>query len=663
MTGSRRLAAIMFTDMVGYSAMVQADEEGSIEALERHNRALRPIFAKFHGREVKTIGDAFLVEFGSALEAVRCALEMQSHLRTASLTGGGGRPVQIRIGIHVGDVVEDNGDVLGDAVNIASRIEPLATPGGICLSQQVYDRVQNKVASTFVKLPRPSLKNLGALTEVYRVVAGAAPAPVPAARPGGPGEKHLAVLPLANVSDDGQDEYFADGLTDELISVLSRIHGLSVIARSSVMPYKRDPKPISAVGTELGVEVVLEGSVRKWGNRVRVTLQLVEAATQRHLWAGSMDRDLDDVFAVQAYVASRAARALRLTLAKDRRTGPRASSRPNPRWGVTTGGDAYDAYLRGLAASRLNGGQGLDEAFRWFETATRLDPELAEAYAAWANVYTTAAGDYFPMREGMPRAKELAARAVELDPNCSDAHASLGNIALQFDNDWGLAESEFLHALDLNPSNIVASRFYGTLLTTLGRLEEAKEAFRHALRLDPVGMHPIQLAWAEVESGEMEAALATLELVRGRGTHPHRHPWMLPLCLLAAGRREDALRAFARTVPPEDDDERFDAALVGALLGRVAPAREIVEEYERGASRSYTSPAHAGMMYAALHEHDRALELMERDLREGDHVLWLYYRHPAFDTVRGDPRFLAMTREMAIPILPIRDWVPPAESP
>ncbi|HEV2449213.1 MAG TPA: adenylate/guanylate cyclase domain-containing protein, partial [Thermoplasmata archaeon] len=150
MPGSRRLAAIMFTDMVGYSAMVQEDEEGSIAALERHNRALRPIFAKFHGREVKTIGDAFLVEFGSALEAVRCALEMQRQLQAASLTGGGGRPVQIRIGIHVGDVVEDNGDVLGDAVNIASRIEPLASPGGICLSQQVYDQVQNKVASTFV---------------------------------------------------------------------------------------------------------------------------------------------------------------------------------------------------------------------------------------------------------------------------------------------------------------------------------------------------------------------------------------------------------------------------------------------------------------------------------------------------------------------------------
>jgi adenylate cyclase len=225
-TASRRLAAIMFTDMVGYSAMAQEDEEAAIRALALHNRTLRPIFAKFQGREVKTMGDAFLLEFGSTLDAVQCALAIQRHLRTSQLAGPGDRPIQIRIGIHVGDVVEDDGDVLGDAVNVASRIEPLATPGGICITRQVYDQVQNKVGAVFVRLPPVSLKNISAPMEVYRILGEAGPLRASVRKTVRSDEKHLAVLPLANVGHDSGDDYFAEGLTDELISVLSQIRGL-----------------------------------------------------------------------------------------------------------------------------------------------------------------------------------------------------------------------------------------------------------------------------------------------------------------------------------------------------------------------------------------------------------------------------------------------------
>lgn len=651
----------MFTDIVGYSAMAQQDEEAALKALSLHNRTLRPIFAQFHAREVKSIGDAFLVEFDSALEAVRCAMEVQRHLQTTQLPGVRGRPIQVRIGIHVGDVVEDDGDVLGDAVNIASRIEPLATPGGICLSQQVYDQVQNKVGTTFVKLPRVSMKNIEVPTEVYRILGQAASPGSGAPRASRSEEKCLAVLPLANVSHDPEDEYFADGLTDELISVLSQVRGLSVIARTSVMPYKKVPKPIAEVGAELGVDVVLEGSVRKSGSRVRVTLQLVDAVTQRQIWAGSVSRDLDDVFAVQSHVASRAARALRLTLSKTQRSIPRPAPVPNPRWSVVTAGDAYDSYLRGLVAASEISDRGPEEAIRWFERATQLDPHLADAYAAWANVYTMAAGDFFPMREGMPRAKELAARALKIDPDSSDAHAALANIAMQFDNDWELAESEFVRATELNPSNVTAYRFYSFLLMALDRLDEAKKVIRQLIRLDPAGHYRHALAWAELESGNVEAAFENLADDASEGSEAHHNLQMRGMFYLTAGRREEAVKALDAAPAPTSEDERFDLALANALAGRTDSARAILKEYERGASKTYISPAHAAMMYAAVRDSDRTLDLLEKDLREGDHVLWLYYRNVAFDSIRGHPRFLAMMREMNLPIHPVHGWTPPPE--
>jgi adenylate cyclase len=647
---TRRLAAIMFTDMVGYSALAQQDEDAAISALDDHNRALRPLFEKHHGREVKTIGDAFLVEFGSALDAVQCAVEMQRTLAQLARANSGDRPIQIRIGIHVGDVVETDGDVLGDAVNIASRIEPLATPGGICLTQQVYDQVQNKVPAVFAKLAPVTLKNIRSATNVYRIVGSERPPATSAPTVPKSRERNVAVLPLANISQNAEDDYFADGLTDELISVLSQIRGLSVIARTSVMPYKTAPKGIAQVGAELGVDVVLEGSVRRAGNKVRVSLQLVDASTQRHLWAGSINREIDDVFEVQAYVAGRAARALRLTLNKTARAMPRPPPVPNPKWGVVTAGEAYDAYLRGLVASNNHATEGPDEAFRWFERATHLDPSMSDAFAAWANLYVIIAGEHLSMREAMPRAKELAARALELDPDSSDAHTALANIALQFDNDWALAESEFRLATSLNPSNAVAYQFYGLLLMTLGRFDEAKDAYRHATRLDPAGHHRNTVAWVEAECGNYERALEYFAADEGVDVHSSAHHQMRGMFFLRAGRPADAIREADAAPPPQNDDERFDLALLNALVGRPEPSRKLLAEISRGKFSTYLSPIHLAMMYAAIGEREKALDLVEKDYREGDHMLWISYRGVFFDSIRDDPRFVAIMREMGLPL-------------
>lgn len=253
----------MFTDMVGYTALAQADEATALQVLERHNRLLRSVFPRYRGTEIKTVGDAFLVEFESALEATQCAIEVQRVLHEYNLSPPDEWKVRIRIGVHVGDVVQTDGDVLGDAVNVASRIEALAEPGGICLTQQVVDQVQNKIEAPLTRLPAASLKNVRFPVNVYKVVLPwESPGPTASIVAAG-GGRQLAVLPLTNISPDPKDEYFADGLTEELISSLSHVRGLSVIARTSVMSYKTSPKSVAQVGSELGVDTILEGSVRR----------------------------------------------------------------------------------------------------------------------------------------------------------------------------------------------------------------------------------------------------------------------------------------------------------------------------------------------------------------------------------------------------------------
>jgi adenylate cyclase len=619
--------------------------------LERHNRLLRPAFAEFHGREVKTIGDAFLVEFGSALEAVQCAVRIQSALHEFNAASPDAWRIRVRIGIHVGDVVPAEGDVLGDAVNIASRIEPLAEPEGICLTQQVFDQVQHKVTAPLVRLPAVALKNIRLPVPVYRVVP-----PWEAPRRAGPAvepasERRVAVLPLSNISPDPGDGYFADGLTEELISALSQIRGLGVIARTSVMPYKTAPKPIPEVGADLGVDTVLEGSVRKAGNRIRITLQLIDVASQRHIWATSYNREVDDVFAVQTDVAERTAEALRLQFAGSEATAGRRKPTSSP--------EAYEAYLRGLVASRARSGPEVDEAVRQFERATRLDPSFAEAYAAWGNLYVVAAGDSLPMREVMPKARELAARALALDPQSSEAHATLGNIALQFDADWVLAESEFRRAIELNPSNVTAHRFYGLLLVSQERFEEAKEVLGRVVVLDPESGPLGSLAWAELEAGNFDVALSYAEKERDADPTSVGAHNMLGLFYLEAGRLSDALHEADTPVEGANPDERFDRALLNACVGRPEAARAVAAEVERGEARSYTSATHLAMLYGALGEKGRALDLLEQEFREGDRVLWLSYRGVFFDSLRDEPRFLELLRRNGLPTHGIRGHGPP----
>src|SRR5437899_4764783 len=360
----------MFTDMVGYTTLGQKNESLSLALVDEQRKLIRPILNKHDGREVKTMGDSFLVEFSSALNAVRCAYDIQRAARKYNISLPVERRVHLRVGVHLGDVLNSQGDISGDAVNVASRINYLADHVVVCLTRQVYDHVQTKFELTLKSLGPKSLKNVNIPVEVYRMEM-----PWDEKRTAQPAEldkRRIAVLPFANMSPDPADEYFADGLTEELISKLSLVKGLRVIARTSVMSYKNKDKRISEIGAELGVGSIVEGSFRKAGNKIRVTTQLIDVRDDQHVWAQSYDRNLDDVFAVQNDIATQVSGGLKVKILEaeidwiDRKP--------------TESTEAYTLSLRARYHFNRRGVEDIVKASEYFGQAVREDERYSEAF-------------------------------------------------------------------------------------------------------------------------------------------------------------------------------------------------------------------------------------------------------------------------------------------
>jgi len=473
--GMRRLAAIMFTDMVGYTALGQKNESLSLAIVDEQRKLVRPILNRHHGREVKTMGDAFMVEFPNAIDALRCAYDIQRAIKEFNLSLGTDKRIHLRIGVHVGEVVEENGDISGDAVNIASRIEPLANDGGVCLSRQAYDHVQNKTDLRLSSIGPRSLKNVAEPLEVFRMVM--------------PWEeedtisrlldrKRIAVLPFANLSSDPEEGYFADGMTEELITSLSGVRQLTVIARTSVMKYKGSQKGASEVGKELSAGTLIEGSVRKAGSRVRVTAQLIDTATEGHLWAQNYDRQLEDVFAIQSEIAEKVAMELRVRLVEDEKRVIEKRPTDNP--------EAYTYYLRGKELIRERTEHSLRQAIAVFEKAIGVDPSFAKAHAGVAEGYWALVNDgYEPYEQAAPKAELSVKKALVLDPELAEAHAILALVYWQEDN-ISASRTEAKRAIELNPSDPDA---YFTLSSiafiSLGS-EQGIQLLEKCYRLDPV---------------------------------------------------------------------------------------------------------------------------------------------------------------------------------
>ncbi len=640
----------MFTDLADYSGAAQRDERRALALLRDQEELVRPIFAQHRGREVKSTGDGFLVEFDSALHAVECgqaiarAVSDRNDQRTEA-------PLRVRIGIHLGDVEERDGDIFGDAVNIASRVESAGEPGYVYISGPVYEQVRNKVPFGFEHLPPAQLKHIEQPIELYRT----RPSEAPRASDRSARDRHrIAVLPLTNISPDAKDEYIADGLTEELIGSLSRLRELRVVARTSVAQYKATPKSVEQIGRELGVGSVLEGSVRKAGSRLRIRLQLVDSGSQEPLWAGTFDRDLTDVFALETEIADRTADALRLQMLGGPREG-RARTAPSP--------EAFESYLKGVHASREYGSWHNAEEFgksiQFFEAAIAQDPEFALPYATLGNAYIAASGLALEASAAFAKARPLIARALELDPESADAHAALGNLALQAEHNWAEAEREFRRAISLNPSLSSARFWFANLLMTQQRFEEAEVETRTVAELDPFWEHGqamrIQLAYFR---DDFETAITLAQKAVDRARASALVYVNLGLLYASAGQLEEARREAARAEALATPQDRALLALLLALLGEPTEARAEAERLSR--ATGWVNLSHLAALWATVGEFDRALGCLEQDVGSKTPSLPFSYLTMALVPLRTDPRFLKLLNQLGLPTTfrnrPRLDW-------
>jgi TolB-like protein/class 3 adenylate cyclase len=483
----RRLAAILAGDVAGYSRLMGADEEGTLRQLKAHRKELvDPKITEHRGRIVKTTGDGMLVEFVSVVDAVRCAVDIQRGMVERNSAVPASKRIEFRMGINVGDIISDDNDIYGDGVNVAARLQALAEPGGVCVSRNVHDQVCDKLNFGFENMGEQTVKNIARPIGVHRVqlfdldasAAATAVAVTPNHRPSS--RPSIAVLPFVNMSGDPEQEYFADGIVEEIITALSHMHWLSVIARNSSFTYKGKNVDVKQVGREMSVRYVLEGSVRKAGNRVRITGQLIDTSTGAHLWADRFDGGLEDIFDLQDQVTASVVSAIAPKL--EQAEIERAKRKP------TESLDAYDYFLRGMASLHQWTKESSDEALRLFYRSIELDSDFASAYgmASWCFVWRKVNGWMGDRAQEIADATWLARRAVDLGPG--DAVAlSGGGYALVFvahELDGGAAYID--RALALNPNLAWALHSSGWTKAFLGEPDAAIEHLTHAIRLSPL---------------------------------------------------------------------------------------------------------------------------------------------------------------------------------
>jgi TolB-like protein/class 3 adenylate cyclase/Flp pilus assembly protein TadD len=692
-TEQRKLAAIMFTDMVGYSALSQRDDKLALELLEEHRQLLREIFRRFNGIEIKTIGDAFLIEFQSALEAAQCAIEIQRTLAKRNHDVSPERRIELKIGIHIGDVVHRGGDVYGDGVNIASRIERLAGAGGICVSMDVERQIRNALEARFEKLAPTELKNISVAMDLFRIVlpwehrvpsvaksvaesksysrkfASAAialvllliigvgwwwttqprrspPSSAASSTAHSADQKSIAVLPFENLSRDPDNAYFAEGMQDEILARLSKIADLKVISRTSTQKYKSAPDNLREIAKQLGVANILEGSVQKAADQVRVNVQLINALNDAHLWADIYDRKLTDIFAVESDIAKTIADTLQAKLTgSEKRT---IAAQP------TENSEAHEFYLKGRFFWNKRTGNDLKKSIDYFNQAIAKDAGYALAYAGLADAYALlSVYGAAPPGDAFPKAKVAAQKALELDNTLAEAHTSLGFSLTSYDFDFTRAIAEFKRAIELNPNYATAHHWYGnSALMVLGRFDEAIAEIKRSVELDPLSIiNNADLGETYYMAHRYDEAIdqlrKTVEIEPGF-YFAHSD---LGAALQVKGDLAGAIAEYQKA--RELNDDPFPLGQLGnayAASGRKAEALKILDQLEQISKQRYVAAYSFALVHIGLGHKDAALRWLEKSYqdRAGYDVIRIPH-DPLLDALRGDPHFEALVQKVVAP--------------
>jgi adenylate cyclase len=571
----RRLTAILAADVVGYSRLMTIDETGTLAALTSLRKNLvNPKISEHNGRIVKLTGDGMLIEFPSVVSAVACAVDIQSAMRTRNATEPAAR-IEFRIGVNLGDIIVEDGDIFGDGVNVAARLESIAPVGGIAVSQSVRDHVGKRLDLAFEDMGERRLKNIEAPIRVYSISVdrpssdGAAPA--------GQERPSVAVLPFVNMSGDPEQEYFSDGITEDIITDLSNVSGLFVVARNTAFTYKGKPVKVQQVGQELGVNFILEGSVRKAGSRVRVTGQLISSKDGGHVWAKRYDRDLTDIFAIQDEITHAIVEQLRIQLLPQEKK----SIGQTP----TNNVEAYTYYLRGRQFMQRHSKSNYQLARRMFAKAVELDPLYARAYAGIADCDSFLFLHYH-LEAGIDSILATSAKALALDNRLAEAHASRG-LALSLGQQHEEAIAEFEEAIALDPSSFEAHYFYGRACVTQGKLERAATLFERAAENKPDDYQALSLLIHIYRSlgrdrDSKSAARKAIERAESELTlHPEnpRAAYLGASALATLGEKDRAREWAARALAIDPDDVliQYNVACVYSLLGDLEQAFDLLE--------------------------------------------------------------------------------------
>jgi len=609
----RRLAAIIFCDMVGYSRIMEESETQALHLLGEFHQIARQTIQQHSGEIINTMGDGFFAAFGSAVQAVRAAIVLQKELAARNRREGARLPLLVRIGIHLGDLLQEGQQLFGSGVNVASRIEPLVPPGGVYISGEVYQQVRNQKDLSFRDLGERQLRKIKEPVRIYDLLPSEEEADELKAPETLTGVKSIAVLPFHNMSSDPENEYFSDGMTEEIITRLSKIRELKVASRSTVLRYKGSGIDPRDVGRELGVGSVLEGSVRKLGNRVRITAQLINAADGFHLCSEVYDRNLDDVFKIQDEVSERITEVLRLNLTEAEKV--QLSAVP------TQSIEAYDYYSRGRHLFYQYTKAGHRAAIQMYLKALQLDEDYALAYAGLAVCYGflfIRGWDENPV--WLDKAEEAALKALAIDQDLAQAHFALGYV-YECKEDWDREEGAMRRVLVLDLNHAHAHDSLGDVFYQRDQLDEALAEYQTALNLEP--FHPralIQVAATYEKAGRYRAAIAQLQ--RTAEILPDFDwTWMyLGDLYHSRGNYEEALQAYQRAlaIDPTNIDAKVGLGLTYAAMRRIEEGEQIANELLDLSSKPREENADylfvVGMVHRARGDYDKAITFLENAL-------------------------------------------------
>ena len=642
MTQQRKLAAVMFTDIIGYTALMSKDEQKALKTLQKNRDLQKSLAEKYTGEFLKEMGDGTLLCFQSALDAVRCAMEIQQSVKDDT-------DLNLRIGIHLGDIVFKDGDVFGDGVNVASRIERLAESGCICISEEVNKLIRNQPEIKAVFIGEKQLKNVDHPVKIYQIVESVSRRKridTPADH-SDPIKKSIAVLPFVNMSADPEQEYFCDGMTEEIINALTHIENLKVIARTSAFMFKGKHEDMRSIGKKLDVAHLLEGSIRKAGNRLRITAQLIKVADGSHLWSEKFDREMEDVFAIQDEIS--------LAIVDNLKARLLGSEKKAMLKHHTENSELYNLYLLGRFYTNKRNTEGLNKAIGYFEEAIRKEPNYALPYAGLSEAYTLCAIGYgaLPSKEAFPKAKEAALKAIAIDDELAEAHTSFA-FAIQYSEPKrSEVETELKKAIELNPGYAPAHQWYGEYLAIQKRWDEAYNEIGYAIELDPLSVAiNNELAWFYHYQGKLDLAIKQYKKVMAMDPSYAIVYFNLGTAYVLKGLYEEAIEMSKKAVELSGGSPFMKAGLAYAyaISGKTELAEEIRDELIQLADSGYMVFGSLAVVYAGLKEKERAIKSIEQSFNNMENF-WLVSRHCyedylGTDLLSDDPRFIEIQNKL-----------------